>query len=155
MRKSPFTILFVLLALVACVLAACGSSGSTETSNPPSGSIAVPAATSASAITNLVLSTDKAGAKAATTFAPTDTIYLSSDVSQLASGTSIDIKWYALNVSGQDPNTPFYTSNVVYSSGSSLSAQVNSTTGGFPVGQYRVEVDTNGTKAAEKDYTIQ
>jgi hypothetical protein len=137
MKKVQIVSLLVVLVLVASVLAACGSSA-------PAG------------VSNLALSNDKAGANKATTFAPTDTIYLNADVNQVADGASFDVKWYALNVSGQDPNTPFVTSNVVWKSGmNQLTAQTNSTTGGFPVGQYRVEVDMDGTKAAEKDFAIQ
>ena len=137
MKKLKIGSLLAVMVFVVTTLAACGSSAQ-------------------AGVSNLVLSTDKAGANKATTFAPTDTIYLTADVNQVADGTSFDVKWYALNVSGQDPNTPFVTSNVVWSSSmNQLSAQTNSTTGGFPVGQYRVEVDMSGTKVAEADFTIQ
>ena len=135
--KTRIVILLALLALGVSALA-CGSSGPAGVSNP-------------------VLSTDKEGTNVTTTFAPTDTIYLSFDINQVDKGTSFDIKWYALNVSGQDPNTPFFTSNVVYdgSGANKIYAQTNSTTGGFPTGNYRVEIDMNGTKAAEQTFTIQ
>ena len=137
MKKVQIVSLLVVLVLVASVLAACGSSA-------PAG------------VSNLVLSTDKGGTNKATTFAPTDTIYLTADVNQVADGTSFDIKWYALDVAGQDPNTPFLTNNVVWTSGvNRLYAQANSTTGGFPKGQYKVEVDMSGTKAGESTFSIQ
>ena len=141
MRKSQIAILLVVLVLLASALAACGSSATPA----PAG------------VSNPVLSTDKAGANTTTTFAPTDTIYLSFDINQVDKGTSFDIKWYALNVSGQDPNTPFVTSNVVYdgTSGNKVYANTNSTSGGFPVGQYKVEIDMNGTKVAEQSFNIQ
>ena len=135
MKSLQKVILLVLLVLMISTLVACGSSA-------PAG------------VSNLVLSSDKGGASKAT-FAPTDTIYLSADVNKVDAGTSFDIKWYALNVSGQDPATPFVTSNVAYSSGNNLSANINSTTGGFPVGQYKVEVDMNGTKVGELTFDIQ
>ena len=139
MKKLQVVSLLVLLGLTMSMLAACGSSA-------PAG------------VSNLALSTDKDGANKATTFAPTDTVYLTADVNQVADGTSFDIKWYALNVAGQDPATPFVSNNVVWSTSSGanrLYAQTSSTTGGFPVGQYRVEVDMGGTKAAEADFNIQ
>lgn len=134
--KLRFVILLVLLALVASTLA-CGSSA-------PAG------------VSNVVLSTDKEGANKTTTFAPTDTIYLSADFNQVDKGASFDIKWYALNVSGQDPATPFLTSNYVYdgSAANKLYANTNSTSGGFPAGQYKVEIDLNGTKVAEEQFDI-
>jgi hypothetical protein len=135
MKSSRNVILLVLLVLIASILVACGSSA-------PAG------------VSNLVLSSDKGGTNK-TTFAPTDTVYLSADVNQVDAGTSFDVKWYALNVSGQDPSTPFVTSNVAYSSGNNLSANINSTTGGFPVGQYKVEVDMNGAKVSEQTFDIQ
>ncbi len=136
MKKLQIAILLALLALIASTLA-CGSSAPAGVSNP-------------------VLSTDKAGANTTTTFAPTDTVYLSFDINQVAKGTSFDIKWYALNVTGQDPNTPFLTSNVVYdgSGANKVYANTNSTTG-FPVGQYKVEIYMSGTKVAEQQFNIQ
>ncbi len=152
MTKSRIAILLVLVVLVASVLSACASSSSTDSSSPASsGSTEASAPT----VSNMSLSADKSGSNPTTTFAPTDTIYLTADVSNLAAGTSVDIKWYALNVSGQDPNTPFFTSNVVYSSGSTLTASTSSTSGGFPTGQYKVEVYVGGVKAGEQDFTIQ
>jgi len=135
--KLRFVILLALLALAASALA-CGSSA-------PAG------------VSNLALSTDKEGANKTTTFAPTDTIYLTADFNQVEKGASFDIKWYALNVSGQDPNTPFLTSNYVYdgSAANKLYANASMTTGGFPVGQYKVEVDLNGTNVAEQQFDIQ
>ena len=138
-NKLKVVSLLVLLALTMSMLAACGSSA-------PAG------------VSNLVLSTDKDGANKAATFAPTDTVYMTADVNQVADGASFDIKWYALNVSGQDPATPFLSNNVVWSTASGanrLYAQTNSTTGGFPVGQYRVEVDMGGNKVAEAEFNIQ
>jgi len=134
MKFNKVAILLAVLVLLLSVLA-CGSSA-------PAG------------VSNVYMSTDKAGMNKTTTFAPADTIYVSFDVNQVDKGASFDIKWYALNVSGQDPNTPFLTSNYIYSSESSLSAHINSTTGGFPVGQYKVEIDMNGTKAAEQQFDI-
>jgi hypothetical protein len=135
MKSSRIVVLSVILVLIASMLVACGSSA-------PAG------------VSNLVLSSDKGGASRAT-FAPPDTISLSADVNQVDAGTSFDIKWYALNVSGQDPATPFVTSTVAYSSGNNLSANINSTTGGFPAGQYKVEVDMNGAKVGEQTFDIQ
>jgi len=134
--KIRIAILLALLVLIASTLA-CGSSAPTGVSNPS-------------------LSTDKAGTNTTTTFAPTDTVYLSFDINQVDKGTSFDIKWYALNVSGQDPNTPFFTSNVIYdgSGANKVYANTNSTAG-FPVGQYKVEIYMNGTKTAEEQFNIQ
>ena len=135
--NKRFAIFMALLVMVFAV-SACGSSA-------PAG------------VSNLVLSTTKGGTTNTTTFAPADTIYLNADFNQVDKGTSFDIKWFALNVSGQDAATPFFTSNVVYdgSGSNTLNAQVNSTTGGFPAGNYKVEIDMNGTKAAEQAFNIQ
>jgi hypothetical protein len=131
-------VIFMALLVLVLALSACGSSA-------PAG------------VSNLVLSTTKGGTTNITTFAPGDTIYLSSDLNQVDKGTSFDIKWFALNVSGQNAATPFLTSNVVYdgTGNNTLNAQVNSTTGGFPVGDYNVEIDMNGVKAAEQAFNIQ
>jgi hypothetical protein len=136
MKLNKFAVLLAVLALVLSSLACLSSSS-------PAG------------VSNLYMSTDKEGTNKTTTFTPTDTIYVSFDVNQVDKGASFDIKWYALNVDGQDPNTPFITSNYIYGSESSLSAHINSTTGGFPVAQYKVEIFINGTKAAEQQFDIQ
>ena len=136
MKKSRIVILSVLFGLIAAILVACGASG-------PAG------------VSNLALYKDKAGTDKVSTFAPTDTIYLAADVNQVASGTSFEVKWFALNVDGQDPSTPFYTSKFTYNSGNNLYAQIDSTTGGFPTGQYKVEVDMNGTNVGEQTFDIQ
>lgn len=134
--KTRIAILLALLALIASTLA-CGTSAPAGVSNP-------------------ILSTDEQGTNKTTTFAPTDTIYLSFTINQVDKGTSFDVKWYALNLSGQDPNTPFFTSNVIYDgSSNTMYAHINSTTGGFPVGQYKVAIYMNGSKEAEQTFSIQ
>lgn len=136
MKKSQIVILLVLLALVASTLA-CGSSA-------PAG------------VSNIALSTDKEGANKSTTFAPSDTIYLTADVNGVEAGTNFDIKWYVLDVAGQDPATPFVTSSVAWASGmNKLYANINSTSGGFPAGNYKVEIYMAGTKVGEQTFAIQ
>ena len=104
-------------------------------------------------VSGVVLSTDKEGANKSATFAPSDTVFLSADIN-VEKGTSVDIKWYALNVDGQDPAVAFLSNNVVVGSEPKLFANAK-VDAGFPVGNYRVEVETNGTKAAEAEFSIQ
>jgi hypothetical protein len=137
-KTARIVVLSVLLASLLLGLVACGSSG-------PAG------------VSNLTLSSDKAGTDKKTTFAPKDTIYLSADVNKVADGTKFEVKWFALNVKGQDPNAPFLTNDVTWKSGAqnNLTASADVKDTGFPVGKYRVEVDMGGKKAAERPFEVQ
>ena len=137
MKTARIVVLSVLLVSLLLGLAACGSSGT-------------------AGVSNLTLSSDKAGTDKKTTFAPKDTIYLNADVNKVADGTKFEVKWFALNVKGQDANAPFLTSDVTWKSGAhNLTASANVKDPGFPVGKYRVEVDMSGKKAAEQPFEVQ
>jgi hypothetical protein len=133
--KKRLSILFAALALLVASLA-CGTTA-------PAG------------ISNIQLSTDQEATNLTTTFAPTDEIYVTFDVNEVAAGSGLQIKWYALNIDGQDPETPFTTADYTYNDESSIYAQIYSTEGGFPVGQYKVEIYLNGAKVGEQQFNIE
>jgi hypothetical protein len=111
--------------------------------------------TAPAGVSNIQLSTDQEAANVTTTFAPTDEIYVTFDVNEVEAGAELEIKWYALNVEGQDPETPFTTSEYTYNDESSIYANIYSTEGGFPVGQYKVEIYLNGSEVGEQQFSIQ
>lgn len=107
-------------------------------------------------ISNIYMASDENGENQTTTFLPTDDIYVFFDVNQVEDGAQFEIRWYALNVEGQDPTTPFTTSDYAYSGESSLYANIYSTdASGFPAAQYKVEIYMDGIKVGEKQFNIQ
>ena len=133
--KSKISIMLAVVVLLASMLA-CGSSA-------PAG------------VSNIYMANDAEGNNKTNTFSPTDTIYVYFDVNQVEAGASFEIKWYALNVEGQDPGEPFTVSDYTYSDEASLYAQIESTTGGFPAGDYKVEIYMNGAKVGEQQFSVQ
>jgi hypothetical protein len=136
--NKKLSILLAVLVLLSVTLA-CG----TSTTAAPAG------------ISNIQMSTDQDGANATTTFAPTDTIYVTFDVNEVDTGAALQVRWYALNVEGQDPETPFTTTDYTYNDEGSIYAQIESTDGGFPAGQYKVEIYLNGAKVGEEQFSVQ
>ena len=135
MKYKKLSMLLAVVVLIASVLA-CGTTA-------PAG------------VSNIYMANDADGNNKTTTFAPTDVIYVFFDVNQIDSGAKFQVKWYALNVDGQDPATPFVVTDYTYTGESTVFAQVESTTGGFPAAQYKVEIYLEGAKVGEQQFTIQ
>ena len=133
LKKLP-----ILLAVVALFVSAlaCGSSA-------PAG------------ISNVYMANDAEGKNKTTTFASTDVIYVFFDVNGIDTGAQFQVKWYALNVDGQDPNEPFTVTDYTYNDEATIYAQIESTDGGFPVAQYKVEIYLNGAKVGEQQFSVQ
>jgi len=132
---------FILAALLALTLStlACGSFTSA-----PAG------------VSNIYMANDENGDNQTTTFAPTDDIYVFFDVNQMENGTQFEIKWYALDVEGQDPSTPFTTSDYSYNGESTIYANISSTDpSGFPPAQYKVEIYMDNVKVGEQAFSVQ
>jgi hypothetical protein len=134
MKSNKVSILLAVIALIISTLA-CGSSG------PPG-------------VSNIYMASDDAGNNKTTTFAPTDTIHVFFDVNQVDNGAQLQMKWFALNVDGQDPTTSFKTLDYAYKGEPTINGQISSTSGGFPVGQYKVEVYLNDAKVGEQQFDI-
>jgi hypothetical protein len=133
--KSKLFVLLAVLVMLASVLA-CGSSA-------PAG------------VSNIYMANDAEGKNKTNTFASTDVVYVFFDVNQVEAGAKFQIKWYALDVEGQDPATPFVVTDYTYNSESTMYAQIESTTGGFPAGNYRVEIYLNDAKVGEQQFNVQ
>ncbi len=135
MKLRNLSLLLVVAVLFASVLA-CGSTA-------PVG------------ISNVYMANDAEGNNKTTTFAPTDVIYVFFDVNGIDAGAQFQVKWYALNVDGQDPNEAFTTTDYTYNEEATIYANIESTDGGFPVAQYKVEIYLNGAKVGEQQFSIQ
>ena len=131
--KSKMTIVFAVLALMIAALA-CGA---------PAG------------VSNIYMANDKDGNNKTTTFAPTDTVYVFFDVNQIEAGTKFQIRWYVLDVEGQDPNEPIAVTDYNYENDSTILAHIESTGDGLPVGSYKVEIYMNDNKVGEQSFSVQ
>jgi len=113
-------------------------------------------------VSNFYMARDDQGANKTATFAPTDAFYLFFDVDQIPKGTPFEARWYALNISGKDPNTPFKVMDQNFIGGStflwlSVSTRLYfhlTNTTDWPVGQYRVDVYMSGNKVGEVSFSV-
>ena len=105
-------------------------------------------------VSNFHMAADDQGTNVTTAFAPTDVFYLYFDVHGVSKDTPFEARWYVLNVSGRDPNTPFEKMDQNYD-GSSTTLRFRLTnTSDWPVGQYRVDVYMSGTKVGEVQFSV-
>ncbi len=104
---------------------------------------------------NFYMATDNTGKTHVTSYGTNDDFYVFFDVSNIPTGTKFQAKWYALDVTGQDPNTPFQTTDYTYESGvTSIYFQLTNS-GGWPTGHYKVDVFMTGTQIGEQTFTVQ
>jgi hypothetical protein len=109
----------------------------------------------APAASNFYMATDEAGTNKTSTFSPNDDFYVFFDVKNIEPGTNFQSRWYALNVEGEDPNTPFQTIDYSYEEGiGNIYFQLTNDQG-WPVGNYKVEVYMDGTKVGEQEFSVQ
>lgn len=111
--------------------------------------------TAPAGVSNIYMANDAEGKNKTSTFAPTDVIYVFFDVNQVDNGSQFQVRWFALNVDGQDPNEAFLTTDYTYNGEPTIYAQIESTQGGFPAAQYKVEIYLAGAKVGEQQFTIQ
>ncbi|RME90774.1 MAG: hypothetical protein D6770_01790 [Anaerolineae bacterium] len=98
---------------------------------------------------------DEKGDSPTSVFAPADDFYVVAHASNLPAGTVITAKWYALNVEGTDPNTPFYESTLDIDedfSGDFYFQLTNSDL--WPVGDYRVDLYLDDTLGQSVEFSV-
>lgn len=165
MNRQPLILAVSLAAMLA--LSACGkkeeASAPAPSTTPPAATAPAPAATTAmgmpasdmpAAVTfgSVELgSTVDANHKilaSGTSFAPSDTIYASVDTG--GSGTAtLAAKW-----TYQDGQTVHEDSKTLDAKGPETTAFMISKPGGFPAGNYKVEISLNGNHVATKDFSV-
>jgi hypothetical protein len=107
------------------------------------------------AASNFYMATDEAGTNKTNTFSPNDDFYVFFDVENVEPGTNFQSRWYALNIEGEDPNTPFQTIDYSYEEGiGNIYFQLTNDQG-WPVGNYKVEVYMADTKVGEQEFSVQ
>ena len=104
---------------------------------------------------NFYMAKDSDGNNQTSVFSPTDDFYVFFDVSGIEVGTIFEAHWYALNVDGQDANTPFQTIEYPYEEGiSTVYFQLFSDID-WPESNYRVELFMDGVKIGEQNFSVQ
>ena len=108
-------------------------------------------------LSNLRTALDQDGKDPVSSFSPSDTIFAVADLNKAPTGTTVVVKWIAVEVEGLDPDMMFqeqtmevpednYTSSIFF--------QV-SVAEAWPTGKYKVEMYLNGTLSQTVDYTIE
>jgi hypothetical protein len=154
MNLRRYYIFIAVIGLVGATLA-CGS----FTSAPAATS--VPVVASGPTASDFYMSTDAEGKNQTTIFASTETFYCNLTVNGVKGDTKLEARWYGLDISGQDPTTPFKTATYT---GTDLKIPTDTSTGiyfnlippstGWPTGSYKVEVYLDGTKAGEQQFSV-
>src|SRR5258708_34759572 len=103
---------------------------------------------------NFYMASDSQGTNKTTTFSPSDDFYVFFDVSNIKDGTIFESKWYALNVTGQDPAKPFKTLDYTYSSGVGTIYMQLTNSGSWPAGNYKVDIYMTDTKTGELQFSV-
>jgi len=134
-RKSVFPVLFAVIALIVSSLA-CNFGGTPG-------------------VSNIRMTTDDSGDTSTTTYSPTDDFYVFFDANSVETGTHFEGRWFALNIEGEDPNTPFSTIDYDLEEGiGTVYFQLYSDID-WPVGNYRVDIYMSGAKVGEALFSVQ
>jgi hypothetical protein len=103
---------------------------------------------------NFYMATDMDGKNRTTIFSPASHVYIFFNVHGTQAGTNFQSRWYGLDLEGQDPNTPLRTIDYTYEEGDRLYFELSSI-GGWPAGNYKVEVYMNDAKVGEQTFSVQ
>ncbi|MFN8385553.1 MAG: hypothetical protein U0V48_16880 [Anaerolineales bacterium] len=109
-------------------------------------------------LSNIRTAYDSDGANVSSTFGPSDTVYVVTDLSNGVKGNVVSSDWYVENAEGVDPN--FLMDSVQYdvvddTFTGTVHFYFEAPDGGWPAGTYRVEVFFNGQPAETVRFTIQ
>ena len=167
MTRQPLILAASLAAVLA--LSACGkkdeSAAPAPSATPPAATAAAPAS-AATAATGMPASDMPAAVTfgsvelgstvdasnkilaSGTSFAPKDSIYASVDTSGSGNAT-LAVKW-----SYQDGQVVHEDSKTLDAAGPETTAFMISKPGGFPAGNYKVDISLNGNQVASKDFSV-
>ncbi len=103
-------------------------------------------------INGVKIGKDKAMTQEATAFAPTDTIYVASDIGNSSSKTSVKGRLLVEDVAGQQVGPiPGLETTVELPSSGTATFDFSAPTSGWPVGKYKVEVLMMNDAGVQKD----
>ena len=140
MNTKKFTVLLAALMLILVQLA-CAAGGELSLENPR-------------------MSKDDIGDAPVSTFVSNDTVYVVADLNNAIAETFVEAKWYLVSAEGYDAG-PIETNenNILTITEESFTGTVSfslfSTDGGWPVGEYKVELYLNGALSQTVNFTVQ
>ncbi|MET4569561.1 hypothetical protein [Rhodanobacter soli] len=169
MTRQPLILLASLTAVLA--LSACGknneSTAPAPSATPPAAATApAPAAPASSSTAPMAMNNAPAGVTfssvelgstvdannkilaSGTSFAPKDSIYASVDTSG-SGNAALAVKW-----TYQDGQVVHEDSKTLNATGPETTAFMISKPGGFPAGNYKVDISLNGNQVASKDFSV-
>ena len=170
MTRQPLILLASLTAVLA--LSACGKNNNESTApapsaTPPAAATApAPAAPAPSSTAPMAMNNAPAGVTfssvelgstvdannkilaSGTSFAPKDSIYASVDTSG-SGNAALAVKW-----TYQDGQVVHEDSKTLNATGPETTAFMISKPGGFPAGNYKVDISLNGNQVASKDFSV-
>jgi formylglycine-generating enzyme required for sulfatase activity/Flp pilus assembly protein TadD len=109
-------------------------------------------------VSNFFMATDEEGVNRTTVFSSNDAVdgfFVHFDVDGIEVGTPFQARWYALDSEGEDPDTPLMTEDYMYEAGTEKIHFVLTNGNGAPFGNFKVEIDMNGTKVGEQLFHVQ
>ena len=169
MTRQPLILLASLTAVLA--LSACGKNNEStapapSATPPPAATAPAPAAPASSSTAPMAMNNAPAGVTfssvelgstvdannkilaSGTSFAPKDSIYASVDTSG-SGNAALAVKW-----TYQDGQVVHEDSKTLNATGPETTAFMISKPGGFPAGNYKVDISLNGNQVASKDFSV-
>jgi len=134
MKKKNFILLSAIVALILASLA-CNFGGEPGASN-------------------FYMAKDADGDLQTSVFSPTDDFYIFFDVNSVDVGTYFEGQWFALDIEGEDPSTPFSTIDYNLEEGVSTIYFQLFNDEQWPVGTYRVDIYMEGAKVGEQQFSV-
>lgn len=96
---------------------------------------------------------DSEGTQATTTFTPQDTFYCIVELANAPDDTKVKAVWTAVDVEGNEPNTPIDEAEMEYGSGTLTFDLTNN--GPWPAGKYKVEIYLNDKLDRTLEFSVQ
>jgi hypothetical protein len=137
MKSNKLSVMLGVIALIISTLACSFGAGDPSLTNPR-------------------MSTDSEGVNITTVYSGGDAFYAVADLSNVETGSIVDAKWYLVSAVDYDPGEIESTSLTIEDSSlyNYVSFELTSTDG-WPVGQYKVELYLNGVLAHTIDFSVQ
>ncbi|HSG44108.1 MAG TPA: hypothetical protein VLA72_13210 [Anaerolineales bacterium] len=105
-------------------------------------------------VSDLRMVTDESGETNTTSYSPSEDFFVFFDVTLIDVGTYFEAEWYALDIEGEDPNTPYATIEYNLEEGANSVYFQLFNDSDWPVGTYRVEVYMEGVKVGEQQFSV-
>ena len=110
------------------------------------------------ALSNVRSARDQDGTDLTSTFSPTDTVYVVSDLANGVAGNVVTSKWTVVSVDGYDSGYLIDSADITLDKDQlkyTIYFYFEPPEGGWPLGTYQVEVLFNGTSVGTVQFSIQ